>query len=58
MAKTYREGLPKRREKEAETLASLTGWEIGAIRQKMNIPAGGAEPSSSPGKKWWDGMWK
>ncbi|MCC6954762.1 MAG: DUF2330 domain-containing protein, partial [Deltaproteobacteria bacterium] len=57
-AKTYRDGLPARFEKEATTLASLTGWEIGSVRDKMKLPAS-ANPASSPGgKKWWDGMWK
>jgi hypothetical protein len=34
-AKAYFAELPKRREKEAQTLAGLTGWEIGGIREKQ-----------------------
>jgi hypothetical protein len=34
-AKDYLKGLPNREEKEAEGLASLTGWDIAAIRAKL-----------------------
>jgi hypothetical protein len=32
---SYRNGLPRTFEAQARTLADLTGWEIGAIRQRM-----------------------
>ncbi len=32
---SYRDGLPRTFEAQARTLAELTGWEIGAIRQRM-----------------------
>jgi hypothetical protein len=32
---TYRSGLPRAFEAQARTLAQLTGWEIGEIRQRM-----------------------
>jgi hypothetical protein len=32
---SYRDGLPRAFEAQARTLAELTGWEIGAIRQRM-----------------------
>ena len=57
-AKAYWDGVDKRREKEAETLASLTGWSAGTIREKMG-------PSPRPDKKsgpkddaWYEKLWK
>ncbi len=37
-ADAYRKGLATRREREAQNLASLTGWDIGEIRHKMGAP--------------------
>lgn len=52
-AKSYFSSLPDRLEKEAQTLANLTGWEISDIRKKMEIPV-----SDAPDKgKWWEGIW-
>jgi hypothetical protein len=34
-AVSYRDGLPRAFEAQARTLAELTGWEMGAIRQRM-----------------------
>ena len=34
---TYREQLPQRREMEARTLQSLTGWNLGDIRRQMGL---------------------
>jgi len=51
-AASYRVELPRRLEKEAQTLASLTGWTIDEIRRKMNLGAPGAEA------KWWQRIWK
>ena len=36
-ATTYRQQLRERYEREAQTLANLTGWNIGEIRQAMNL---------------------
>ena len=37
-AKTYlTQTLPKRQEKEAQTIANLTGWDINTIRKRMNL---------------------
>jgi len=33
--RAYREGLVRRQEQEAQSLATLTGWDIGDIRRKM-----------------------
>ena len=52
-AKTYRQQLRERHEREAQTLASLTGWNISDIRKTMNlasVPAGGE-------KKWYQRLW-
>ena len=34
-AERYREQLAERREHEAQTLANLTGWDIGSIRERI-----------------------
>ncbi len=58
MAGQYYSGLKKRFEKEAKSLANMTGWDIGMIRRKMekngqsfNIKA---EIDNTP---WWENMW-
>lgn len=49
-ARRYFDGVRERQEKEAATLASLTGWSIADIRKKMNL----APAKIAPGeKKWW-----
>ncbi len=55
-AKQYFEELPKRQEKEAQTLASLTGWELEKIREKMQLK--GPAPTAGNGKKWWESIFK
>jgi hypothetical protein len=51
----YRAGLPDRFEREAQTLANLTGWDIGDIRNKM---AAGGQSFAPPKKKtWWERLW-
>ncbi len=54
-AKTYRRELPKRMEREAQTLASLTGWDIQEIRGRMNMKASGPAEEDEP---WWKAIWK
>jgi hypothetical protein len=52
-ATTYRQQLRERYEREAQTLANLTGWNIGEIRKVMNL-------ASLPGgedKKWYQRLW-
>jgi hypothetical protein len=52
-ATAYRQQLRDRYEREAQTLATLTGWNIGDIRRTMNI-----ETASAPiEKKWYQRMW-
>jgi hypothetical protein len=52
-ADAYRKSLPDRWEKEAQSLASLTGWDINAIRSKMKFEA----PGPAPDQKWWEQLW-
>jgi len=47
-ARPYFEELSRRREREAQTLASLTGWDIAEIRVRMQL--------NSP-KRWWEEIW-
>jgi hypothetical protein len=54
-AQAYRRELPKRFEQEAQTLASLTGWDINKIRGRMNLKAGGPPADDEP---WWKAIWK
>ena len=52
-ATAYRQQLRERYEREAQTLANLTGWNIGEIRKTMNI-----ETTSAPlDKKWYQRLW-
>jgi hypothetical protein len=56
-ADSYRRSLRDRREQEAQRLASMTGWDVSTIRQKMKLGAEGpgALPASA---KWWERLWK
>ncbi len=51
-AKTYREQLRARHEKQAQTLAHLTGWDIDSIRRSMNLE--GPTPAQP---KWYHRLW-
>jgi hypothetical protein len=50
----YREELRRRAEREAATLASLTGWPIDDIRRKMGPAYGALRPDDRP---WWKKLW-
>jgi len=52
-ADVYRKSLPDRWEKEAQSLASLTGWDINAIRSKMKFEV----PDPADDEKWWKRLW-
>ena len=55
-AKDYRKRLNERLEKEAQTLATLTGWDVDQIRAKIEFPAQIAdEPQNG---NWWENLWK
>jgi hypothetical protein len=49
----YRRSVRERRAKEAETLASLTGWDIASIRRKM----GGDWSDTDRPPQWWEQIW-
>ena len=55
-AKRYLENLPQRLEKEAYTLASLTGWSMEKIRGKMKLPTSASVGNGT--KKWWERLWR
>ena len=48
----YREEVAERRHKQAETLASLTGWQMSRIHQRMGGDA--PDPGETP---WWRKLW-
>ena len=50
-APAYFEEVARRQEREATTLASLTGWDVDAIRAKMAL-------APQPKNRWWDALWK
>src|SRR5215471_17578439 len=50
-ARLYFDEVAKRQEREAQTLASLTGWDIARIRARMNL-----EPL--PYAAWWERLWR
>ena len=57
-ATAYYQDLTKRFEKEAKTLANLTGWDISDIRKKME--ENGQSFDMKPHKDerpWWEQMW-
>lgn len=51
-AAQYKESVHQRHEREASTLAELTGWDLPSIRAKMNLDAEIADP-----RKWWEKLW-
>ena len=55
-ARAYRAGLRVRREREANTLATLTGWSLERIRGRMKVAADWSSPADSV--RWWQGLWK
>lgn len=56
-ARTYRASLRERNEREAQNLASLTGWSIADIRGKMNLKAS-TKPPDEEDEPWWKAIWK
>ncbi len=52
-ATSYWQNVRKRQETEATTLASLTGWDVGDIRKKINF----VSAESPPVQKWWENIW-
>ncbi|MDH5323421.1 MAG: DUF2330 domain-containing protein [Gammaproteobacteria bacterium] len=55
-ASAYLAATRERQEREAQTLARLTGWDIAAIRAKIPYVGGSAaEPDGAP---WWKRIWQ
>ncbi len=50
-AKPYFESVHVRQEREAQTLAQLTGWDVNDIRGRMAL-------APQPATKWWETLWK
>jgi hypothetical protein len=50
-APRYFDEVAKRQEREAQTLASLTGWDLNQIRARMSI-------ANAPKTMWWERLWK
>lgn len=51
--KAYQQELVVRHEREAQNLASITGWDIQDIRRKMDLDGTPPVPES-----WWERLWK
>lgn len=54
-ARTYRAQVRERQEKEALTLARLTGWKVSEIRSKMDLVRNDPDPAGE--KKWYEKIW-
>jgi hypothetical protein len=54
VAKQYYDGVAKRQEKEAQQLASLTGWTMASVREKMPYMQ---QTSSQMSQGWWKDLW-
>ncbi len=57
-ATQYRRDLLKRLEKEAQTLASLTNWDINSIRGKMQLDDLKSKESEAKEPRWWENLWQ
>ncbi len=55
--RAYRQSLDTRRQEEARTLASLTGWDVAEIRRKMGFDGQG-NPPPGDATPWWKSIWK
>lgn len=57
-ATEYRASVNKRRETEVKTLANLTGWDRGDIREKVESSVGFFDTAETkPRYRWWEGIW-
>jgi len=52
----YERQVRSRQEREAESLASLTGWSIDDIRRRMDFSP--VHVTGSSGSQWWRELWK
>ena len=56
-ASSYQAETRDRQEREAQTLANLTGWDIATIRAKIPY-LGGTAPGPEPAAPWWKRIWQ
>ena len=54
-ARSYLSSLSTRYEREAQTLANLTGWDVDDIRRRMGFD--GTIPTTAEPEKWWRRLW-
>jgi hypothetical protein len=54
-ATDYKKAVRERQEREAETLANLTGWNIDDIRAKIDFIDSGSKVDEEP---WWQRIWR
>jgi hypothetical protein len=52
-ATEYNRVLGTRRERQAQTLASLTGWDVNVVRREMGLESAGNTPA-----RWWERLGK
>ncbi len=52
--KNYQQAVKNRQETEAQTLANLTGWDLNAIRRKIDFINVDSNNSNQP---WWRNLW-
>jgi hypothetical protein len=57
-AEQYFASLPQRFETEAQNLASLTGWDVTEIREKMVSNGQSLEGKPAKKPKWYQRLWK
>ena len=50
----YLAALARRREREAQTLSNLTGWDIAAVRTRAGL---GVPDDGGTGQPWWRRLW-
>jgi hypothetical protein len=50
-AAVYFDEVARRQQREATTLASLTGWDVDAIRARMAL-------APQTASHWWESLWK
>ncbi|MET0552162.1 MAG: DUF2330 domain-containing protein [Vicinamibacteria bacterium] len=55
-ADAYRLALRGRQEREAQTLASMTGWDVADVRRKAGLLSKPAQVTAEQ-KPWWQRMW-
>jgi hypothetical protein len=54
-ADVYRRELRERQEREAQTLATLTGWPLAEVRRKAGLTTPVQNPAPAV---WWRELWK